>query len=171
MWLLCQPQSFRTWLWDFGLWDFGLGLDNKPKASSKLCSPFNRVQAQQAQVSYIHVPDIYNRTIKKCPNKLSSILRPDKMLKPEQLIRAFAVYCSACYYLMVNYLFRNLHKINIQKSWDWRLHSALQSNAQDQGFVCWPSPWKVKLGTRRMILHTYRVFKFNLKREKYRCMT
>ena len=37
------------------------------------------------------------------------------MLKPEQLIRAFAVYCSACYYLMVNYLFRNLHKINIQK--------------------------------------------------------
>ena len=28
MWLLCQPKSFCSWLWDFGLWDFGLGLDN-----------------------------------------------------------------------------------------------------------------------------------------------
>ena len=30
MWLLCQPKSFQSWLWDFGLWDFGLGLDNLP---------------------------------------------------------------------------------------------------------------------------------------------
>ena len=28
MWLWCQPKSFCSWLWDFGLWDFGLGLDN-----------------------------------------------------------------------------------------------------------------------------------------------
>ena len=28
MWLLCQPKSFWSWLWDFWLWDFGLGLDN-----------------------------------------------------------------------------------------------------------------------------------------------
>ena len=29
MWLLCQPKSLWSWLWDFGLWDFELGLDNK----------------------------------------------------------------------------------------------------------------------------------------------
>ena len=29
MWLLCQPKSFCSWPWDFGLWDFGLGLDNR----------------------------------------------------------------------------------------------------------------------------------------------
>ena len=30
MWLLCQPKSLWSWLWDFGLWDFGPGLDNWP---------------------------------------------------------------------------------------------------------------------------------------------
>ena len=33
MWLLCQPKSFCSWLWDFGLWDFGLGLDNMQQRS------------------------------------------------------------------------------------------------------------------------------------------
>ena len=88
MWFWCQPKSFWSWLWDFGLWTSDLGLTIFPLSSAK--------------VSPLHSPLSYFRHKLSHPrgrprHRFSITVRVLTSFNQTRIVQTFQLKWSTCY--------------------------------------------------------------------------